>query len=80
VLPGYAKQLSAIERASGIRLRVLRYDVWVAGDGRIHQVRFSMPTAAAGVRGRVVETMTFLSFDKPVKIAAPPRSQVFTPR
>ena len=78
-LPAYGKQLAAIERASGIRLRRLRYDLWVAGDGRVHRLRFSMPLAVGAVRGRVTQTMTFLSFDKPVRITAPPRSQVFAP-
>jgi hypothetical protein len=78
-LPGYRQQIAAVERATGITFRRLRYDLWVAGDGRIHRLRYSMPIATSGVRGRSVQTMTFLSFDKPVTITAPPRSQVFSP-
>jgi hypothetical protein len=78
-LPAYGKQIAAIERATGIRLGRTSYDVWVAGDGRIRRVRYSTPTAVGGVRGTAASTLTFLTFDTPVSIMAPPRSQVVTP-
>lgn len=78
-LPAYGRQVAAIERATGIRLSRLPYDVWVAGDGRIRRMRFSTPTTAGGVRGTAVSTITFLSYDAPVTISAPPRAQVFSP-
>ncbi len=78
-LPAYAKQVAAIERATGVRLGRANYDVWIAGDGRIRRLRYSTPTAAGGIRGTAVSTLTFLSFDTPVSIAAPPRSQAYTP-
>ena len=72
-VPDYGRQVAALERATGIRLGRVPYDVWLAGDGRVHRVRFSMPTVGGG---RSVQTMTFLSFDTPVTIKAPPRAQV----
>lgn len=78
-LPAYGKQVAAVQRSTGLRLRRVPYDVWIAGDGRIHRVRFSMQLVARGVRGRIGQTLTYLSFDQPVRIAAPPRSRVFTP-
>jgi hypothetical protein len=75
-VPAFGRQVAAIERATGIRLGRSSYDVWVAGDGRIRRMRYSTPTAVGGVRGKAVSTLTFLSFDTPVSIKAPPRSQV----
>jgi hypothetical protein len=45
--------------------------------GRISRLRTTTPTAVQGVRGTSVQTMTFLSYDTPVSIVAPPASQVF---
>jgi hypothetical protein len=78
-LPAYGKQVAAIERATGIHLGRTSYDVWVAGDGRIRRMHYSTPTAVGSVRGTAASTLTFLSFDTPVSITAPPRSQVVTP-
>ena len=78
-LPAYGKQVAAVQRSTGLRLRRVPYDVWIAGDGRIHRFRFSMQLVANGARGRIGQTLTYLSFDRPVRIAAPPPSQVFTP-
>jgi hypothetical protein len=76
-VPAYAKQLAAVERATGIRLGRVTQDVWVGSDGRISRLRTTTPTAVQGVRGTSVQTMTFLSYDAPVSIAAPPAAQVF---
>lgn len=78
-VPAYGKQVAAIERATGITFGRVPYDVWIGGDGRIRRVRFSTPTAAGGVRGSAVQTITFLAYDTPVTITAPPRAQVFSP-
>jgi len=78
-VPSYGKQVAAIEKATGIRFGRIPYHVWVGGDGRLRRVRFSMATAVAGVRGTTAQTMTFLDYDRPVRISAPPRSQVHTP-
>lgn len=78
-VPAYGKQVAAVERATGIRLGRTSYDVWIAADGRIRRVRYSTPTAVGGLSGKAVSTMTFLTFDEPVTITAPPRSQVVTP-
>jgi outer membrane lipoprotein-sorting protein len=75
-VPAYGRQVAAIESATGIRLGRVPYHVWIGGDGRIHRLRYSMPTIAGG---HAVQTMTFLSFDEPVSITAPPRSKVVTP-
>jgi hypothetical protein len=78
-LPAYGKQIAALERATGTRLRRTSFDVWVGSDGRIRRVRYSLPTAAGQARGNAASTLTFLSFDRPVSIAAPPRSQTVSP-
>lgn len=75
-VPAYGKQVAAIERATGIRLGRTPYDVWIAGDGRIRRVRYATPALGGG---KSVQTITFLAFDTPVTIAAPPRRQVFAP-
>ncbi|HXF99047.1 MAG TPA: hypothetical protein VNJ46_10590 [Gaiellaceae bacterium] len=74
-LPAYREQVAALEQATGLRLGRVRYDVWIADDGRMRQVRFTMPVPG----GRSVTTLTYLAFDVPVTIAAPPRAQVYTP-
>lgn len=75
-VPAYGAQVAALERATGIHFGRQTYHVWIAGDGRLRRLRFSMPTAAAGLRGTTVQTMTFRAFDTPVTITAPPRSLV----
>ncbi len=78
-VPEYGKQVRAIEKATGMRLGREAWDVWIAGDGRVKRTRFSTPAAANGARGTTTQSITYLSFDKPVAISAPPRAQVFTP-
>ena len=78
-VPAYGKQVAAVERATGVKLGRSPYDVWVGGDGRIRQMRFVTPTIAGGVRGTSAQTITFLLYNRPVRIAAPPRAQVFSP-
>lgn len=76
-LPSYAKQIRAIEKATGARLGRSTQDVWVGTDGRIRRVRSSTPTVVAGSAATSVQTMTFRAYDVPVSISAPPRAQVF---
>jgi hypothetical protein len=76
-LPAYAKQIRAIEKATGARLGRTTQDVWVGADGRIRRLRSSTPTAVQGKPATSVQTMTFRAYDVPVTIAAPPRAQVF---
>lgn len=75
-IPAYGRQVAAIERATGMRLGRTPYDVWIDGDRRIRRLRFSMPASGGGT---TVQTMTFLAFDQPVAISAPPRSKVVSP-
>jgi hypothetical protein len=77
-VPAYGAQIAALERATGLHLGRQTYHLWIGGDGRLRRLRFSLPTAAAGFRGTMVQTMTFRAFDTPVTITAPPRSQVVT--
>ena len=42
-------------------------------------MRFSTPAVAGKSRGTTVQTITFLSYDRPVSISAPPLAQVFSP-
>jgi hypothetical protein len=75
-VPAYGQQVTVLEHSTGLHFGNVPYDVWVAGDGRIRRMHFSMPTASAGIRGRSSQTITYVAFDKPVTIEAPPRSQV----
>jgi len=75
-VPAYGRQVAVLERTTGIHFGRIPYDVWIGGDGRVRRMHFSMPTASAGVQGRSTQTITYLAFDRPVTIAAPPRSQV----
>lgn len=77
-VPAYGKQVAALERATGIRLTRSPYHVWVGRDGRIRRIRVTTPTVIGGTRGTMVQTMTFLSYDVPGRIAAPPAGQVFS--
>ena len=76
-VPAYGKQLAAVERTTGVRLGRVTQDVWVGSDGRIRRLRSTTPTSVQGVRGTSVQTVTVLSYDVPVSIAAPPAAQVF---
>jgi hypothetical protein len=78
-VPAYGKQVARVERATGVTLGRSPYDVWVGGDGRIRRMQFTAPTVAGGVRGTSTQTITFLSYNQPVTISAPPRGQVFSP-
>ena len=75
-VPSYGRQVTVLERTTGIHVGRIPYDVWIAGDGRVRRMHFSMPTASAGLRGTSTQTITYLAFDTPVTIAAPPRAQV----
>lgn len=79
LVPAYGKQVRAVEKATGVRLARSPWDVWVAADGRIRRMRFATPAAANGARGTTTQSITFLAFDKPVSITAPPRAQVVSP-
>jgi hypothetical protein len=79
-IPAYGKQIAAVQRATGLRLGRTTQHVWVGADGRVRQVKSSTPTVVgSGVRGTATQTITFLAYDVPVRIAAPPAAQVFTP-
>ena len=79
-LPAYAKQIEAVQRATGLRLGRTTQHVWVGGDGRIRRIRSTTPTVVQrGVRGSATQTITFLAYDVPVRITAPPAAQVVTP-
>jgi hypothetical protein len=77
-IPDYGKQIAALDRATGVRLGRVPWDVWVASDRRIRRLRFAMPTGE-GARAKSTQSITFLSFNTPVTIAAPPRSHVLLP-
>ena len=79
-IPAYGKQLDAVQKATGLKLGRTTQHVWVGGDGRVRQVRSSTPTVGqGGVRATATQTITFLAYDVPVRIVAPPAAQVFTP-
>ena len=79
-IPAYGKQIAALQKATGLELGRSTQHVWVGGDGRVRQIRSSTPTVVqGGVRGTATQTITFLAYDVPVRITAPPAAQVFTP-
>ncbi len=77
-VPAYGKQVAALEQATGIHLTRSPYHVWIGRDGRIRRIRVTTPTVIGGTRATMVQTMTFLSYDAPARIAAPPAGQVFS--
>ena len=76
-VPAYGAQVAKIERALGIRFGRQTQHIWVGRDGRIRRYSFTMPTGTRNARGTAVQTMTFLAYDVPVRIAAPPKAVVF---
>ena len=79
-IPAYAKQIAAVQKATGLTLGRTTQHVWVGGDGRVRQIRSTTPTVVqGGVRGTATQTITFLAYDVPVRITAPPAAQVATP-
>ena len=78
-LPKLAEQLAALERAAGVRLGRMPADVWVGADGRIRRFRTQTPTRVQGLQGTSVQTITYLAYDVPVSISAPPERLVFDP-
>jgi hypothetical protein len=79
-LPAYGKQVAAAERATGLRLGRTTQHVWVGRDGRVRQIRTTSPTVAqGGGRATSTQTITYLAYDVPVRITAPPAAQVVTP-
>jgi hypothetical protein len=77
-LPDYAKQVAAIERATGAKLGRTTQEVWIGSDGRIRRLRSTTPTVVQGTQGTSIQTLTYRGYDVPVTISAPPRSQVFS--
>jgi hypothetical protein len=79
-IPAYAKQIAAVQKATGLTLGRTTQHVWIGGDGRVRQIRSTTPTVVqGGVRGTATQTITFLAYDVPVRITAPPAAQVATP-
>lgn len=79
-IPAYGKQIAAVQKATGLKLGRSTQHVWVGGDGRVRQIRSSTPTVVqGGDRATATQTITFLAYDVPVRITAPPAAQVFTP-
>ena len=79
-IPAYGKQIAAVQKATGLKLGRTTQHVWIGPDGRVRQIRTSTPTVVqSGVRGTATQTITFLAYDVPVTITAPPAAHVFTP-
>jgi hypothetical protein len=76
-LPAYAKQVAAVERATGVKLGKTTQEVWVGTDGRIRRLRSTTPTVVQGIEATSTQTLTYRAYDVPVSISAPPRSLVF---
>ncbi len=79
-IPAYAKQVAAVQKATGLKLGRTTQHVWVGNDGRVRQIRSTTPTVGqGGARATATQTITFLEYDVPVTITAPPAAQVFSP-
>jgi hypothetical protein len=78
--PADRARLRAMLSALGVR--AFPADVWVDRSGLVRRIRFKVAPGAASGPGRAgsatTETVTFYDFGVPVKVTAPPASQVAT--
>jgi hypothetical protein len=72
--PAMRGSIARIEQLTGKR-RVPE-DVWVGPDGRVSRLRFTSAIRANGVQATTTATMTYVAYDVPVRIVAPPPAQV----
>jgi hypothetical protein len=70
--------IKKIERLAGVRALKVSQDVWVGADGRVRQLRSTQPGLSNGVHTTTAQTFTFLAYDVPVTISAPPASLVYS--
>ena len=73
--PAARTSISKIEQLSGTRR--IPEDVWVGPDGRLSRLHFGYTMRTSGVKATTTMTMTYVAYDVPVSIEAPPPSQVF---
>jgi len=77
--PELRPAISKIEQLAGVPSLKVGEDVWVGADGRVRQLRTTQPSVTNGIHSTTTQTITFLAYDVPVKIAAPPASLVYSP-
>lgn len=73
--PAARSSITKVEQLSGTRR--IPEDIWVGPDGRLSRLRFGYATRTNGIKTRTTMTMTYLAYDVPASIKAPPASQVF---
>ena len=52
-------------------------DIWVGSDGRVSRLRMTSVVTTQGVKATSTTTLTYLAYDIPVTIKAPPASRVY---
>ena len=77
--PALRPAIAKIEQLAGVQTLKVNQDVWVGRDGRVRQLRYTQPGVTNGVHSTTTQTITFLAYNVPVKIAAPPASLVYSP-
>jgi hypothetical protein len=76
-IPAARASLAKVERLTGTKR--IPQDVWVGGDGRVRRLRFTTVAITQGVKTASTTTITYLAYDVPVTIEAPPAAQVYEP-
>jgi hypothetical protein len=71
--------ITKIEQLAGVHSLKVSQDVWVGSDGRVRRLRYTQPSLSNGVHSTTTQTITFLAYNVPVHIAAPPASLVYSP-
>ena len=77
--PALRPIIAKIEQLAGATSLKVNQDVWVGSDGRVRQLRYTQPAVSNGIHSTTTQTITFLAYNVPVKIAAPPASLVYSP-
>lgn len=73
--PAIAASLTRLAGA-GIKLKRFPLHLWVGKDGRVRQLRQTLTVRTGGQRVSTSLTFRYVALDTPVRIGAPPRSQV----
>ena len=75
----HAGRESTVSLPEPIPVSIGYFTVWVDADGRVRRLRVVTPVTTNGVRGTSTTTITYLAYNVPVTITAPPAAQVYEP-
>jgi hypothetical protein len=75
--PAARASIARLEQLTGVKR--IPEDVWVGSDGRVSRFRFDSVVAAKGIKTSSTTTMTYLAYDVPASIEAPPAARVYEP-